>query len=135
MATVVGLFDNVTQAQNAVQQLRNAGISPNDIGVAMRSNNTAATTTTTDVTTDTGVGGAATGAMTGGALGGLAGLLIGIGAITVPGIGPVLQQARSAQPSPPHLSAQVLVQPQAASSAPWLTQAYRKKKLACTRQA
>jgi hypothetical protein len=92
MATVVGLFDNVTQAQNAVQQLRNAGISANDIGVAMRSNNTTGTTTaTTDVvTTDTGVGGAATGAMTGGALGGLAGLLIGIGAITVPGIGPVL---------------------------------------------
>jgi heat induced stress protein YflT len=90
MATVVGLFDNVTQAQGAVQQLRSAGISANDIGVAMRSNNTGTTTTTTDVTTDTGVGGAATGAMTGGALGGLAGLLIGIGAITVPGIGPVL---------------------------------------------
>ena len=93
MTTVVGLFDNVTQAQAAVQQLRNAGINANDIGVAMRSNDTtpAGNTTVADVaTTDTGVGGAATGAMTGGALGGLAGLLIGIGAITIPGIGPVV---------------------------------------------
>jgi len=92
MATVVGLFDNVTQAQNAVQQLRSAGVGVNDIGIAMRSTDTTPTgTTVADVaTSDTGVGGAATGAMTGGALGGLAGLLIGIGAITIPGIGPVV---------------------------------------------
>ncbi|MGA7732078.1 MAG: general stress protein, partial [Chloroflexia bacterium] len=86
MGTVVGLFDNTTQAQNAVQQLRNSGINVNDIGVAMRSVDT---TGTTEVV-DTGVSGAATGAMTGGALGGLAGLLVGIGALTIPGIGPVV---------------------------------------------
>ncbi|MEO5953179.1 MAG: general stress protein, partial [Chloroflexia bacterium] len=86
MGTVVGLFDNTTQAQTAVQQLRNSGINSNDIGVAMRSTNT---TGTTEVVQE-GMGGAATGAMTGGALGGLAGLLVGIGAIAIPGIGPVV---------------------------------------------
>ena len=92
MTTVVGLFGNVTQAQAAVVQLRKTGINANDIGVAMRSNDTtpAGKPTVADVATDTGVGGAATGAMTGGALGGLAGLLIGIGAITIPGIGPIV---------------------------------------------
>ena len=88
MGTVVGLFDNTTQAQTAVQQLRNSGINVNDIGVAMRSVDTTGTTAVVD--TDTGTSGAATGAVTGGALGGLAGLLVGVGALTIPGVGPIV---------------------------------------------
>src|SRR6478609_8415847 len=88
MATVVGLFENTTQAQSAVEQLRASGISPSDISVAMQ---TGEATTTQTVATDTGTGGGGvvTGAVGGGVLGGLAGLLVGIGAIAIPGVGPL----------------------------------------------
>jgi hypothetical protein len=89
MATVVGLFDSTSQAQAAVEQLRSSGIAASDIGVAMRSG--ADATTTDVVTTDTGAaGGAVTGAVGGGVLGGLAGLLVGIGALAIPGVGPIV---------------------------------------------
>jgi hypothetical protein len=88
MATVVGLFDSTSQAQAAVEQLRASGIAASDIGVAMRS---AAGTAGTEVITDTGAaGGAVTGAVGGGVLGGLAGLLVGIGALAIPGVGPIV---------------------------------------------
>src|SRR5438105_11491947 len=46
---------------------------------------------TRELAADTGVGGgAATGAIGGGVLGGLAGLLVGIGALAIPGIGPII---------------------------------------------
>ncbi len=91
MATVVGLFDTSAQAQTAVEQLRSSGISPNAISVAMKSNdNTDVTNTTvTDTTADTGSG-IVTGAVGGGVLGGLAGLLVGVGALAIPGLGPLV---------------------------------------------
>src|SRR5688572_1699868 len=86
MATVVGLFENTSQAQAAVQDLRNSGIAADDISVAMRTDEAEAT----QVNVDTGgAGGAVTGAVGGGILGGLAGLLVCVGAIAIPGIGPV----------------------------------------------
>src|SRR5688500_13347457 len=88
MATVVGLFDSRDQAQTAIEQLRSMNISASDISVAMRSG--AETTETDVVTTDTGGGGAVTGAVGGGVLGGLAGLLVGVGALAIPGVGPIV---------------------------------------------
>src|SRR5947209_4433650 len=86
MATVVGLFDTRDRAQAAIEQLRSMGIDSNKISVVMRSREEAQ-----DLATDTGVaGGAVTGAVGGGVLGGLAGLLVGIGALAIPGIGPVV---------------------------------------------
>src|SRR5918998_1379472 len=86
MATVVGLFDSRDRAQAAIEQLRTGGIDANRISVAMRSREE-----TEAIATDTGVGGGAvTGAVGGGVLGGLAGLLVGIGALAIPGIGPVI---------------------------------------------
>src|SRR5690349_233555 len=86
MATVVGLFDNSAQAQAAIEQLRAAGVPSENISLAMRDRNEA-----TAIAEDTGVGtGVATGAVGGGILGGLAGLLIGIGALAIPGIGPII---------------------------------------------
>lgn len=87
MATVVGLFENTAQAQTAVEQLRSSGIDANNISVAMRSTETADTTTEVTTTDGGGAGGAVTGAVGGGLLGGLAGLLVGVGAIAIPGIG------------------------------------------------
>ena len=89
MATVVGLFDNTAQAQRAVEQLRSSGINANDIGVAMRSG-AESTQVATDTDTGGGGGGAVTGAVGGGVLGGLAGLLVGIGALAIPGVGPII---------------------------------------------
>ncbi|MDQ3928725.1 MAG: hypothetical protein M3328_06205, partial [Chloroflexota bacterium] len=89
MATVVGLFDSRSQAQMAVEQLRAMNIAAGDISVAMQSG----TAETTEVVTDTGAGagaGAVTGAVGGGVLGGLAGLLVGVGALAIPGVGPVV---------------------------------------------
>src|SRR5947207_15665349 len=87
MATVVGLFDTRDRAQAAIAQLRASGtIDPNNISVVMRSREE-----TKQMAEDTGVGGGAvTGAVGGGVLGGLAGLLVGIGALAIPGIGPVV---------------------------------------------
>src|SRR4051794_21707377 len=86
MATVVGLFDTRDRAQAAIEQLRAGGIDPNKVSVAMQSHEETQT-----LAADTGVGGgAATGAIGGGVLGGLAGLLVGIGALAIPGIGPII---------------------------------------------
>ena len=90
--TVVGLFDDFTEAQNVVQDLVNAGFSRNDISIA-------ANQTASGYTGDTaGDGGAASGeghavgkdAGVGAGVGGVVGLLVGLGALTIPGIGPVL---------------------------------------------
>jgi hypothetical protein len=90
MATVLGLFDTSAQAQTAVEQLRSNGISPNAISVAMPSgDNTTAVTNRTITESDTGSG-IVTGAVGGGVLGGLAGLLVGVGALAVPGLGPLV---------------------------------------------
>src|SRR3954468_196771 len=86
MATVVGLFDTRESAQNAIQQLRSGGIEPNQISVAMRNRED-----TQAVADDAGVGGGAvTGAIGGGVLGGLAGLLVGVGALAIPVVGPIV---------------------------------------------
>ena len=86
MATVVGLFDSSAQAQSAIEQFRAAGVPSEHISLAMQDRSEAAA-----VAEETGVGtGVATGAVGGGILGGLAGLLVGIGALAIPGIGPLV---------------------------------------------
>ena len=90
--TVVGLFDDFTTAQNVVQDLVNAGFSRNDVSIA--ANQTAAGNTG-DAMTGTAAGageGHAVGkdAGIGAGIGGAVGLLVGLGALAIPGIGPVL---------------------------------------------
>src|SRR5690348_12728593 len=86
--TVVGVFNDVAGAQSAIEALKDAGFRSDDIGVLMQDQQGAqdlAAATGTKAGED-----AAKGAVTGGVLGGLAGLLVGIGALAIPGIGPVL---------------------------------------------
>lgn len=81
----LGVFTSSTDAEYAIQDLRDAGYDPKDISIVMRDAEEADT-----LAHDTGTnvaGGAVSGATTGGLIGGLAGLLIGVGAITIPGIG------------------------------------------------
>ena len=86
MATVVGLFDTRIQVENAIDKLKRQGYRPEDISIVMRNPDEAKA-----MQEHEGVGGAtATGVVSGGILGGLAGLLVGLGALAIPGIGPVI---------------------------------------------
>jgi heat induced stress protein YflT len=88
MKTVVGLFEYYQDAERAVNELNNRGFGKTDISVAARDR----------ALQDQVIGSkeqavaesAGAGAIGGTAVGGIAGLLVGIGALTIPGIGPVL---------------------------------------------
>jgi hypothetical protein len=87
VATAVGLFDTIRQAETAVRDLVDMGIPRENISVI--ANNARG-----EYTVDTGAGatteGAAAGAIGGTVVGGALGLLVGLGALAIPGIGPVL---------------------------------------------
>jgi hypothetical protein len=86
--TVVGLFHNQADAERAIEQLKQAGFSENQIGVAMRDRDRQqelAEGTGTQVAE-----GATAGAIGGGVLGGVIGLLAGVGALAIPGVGPII---------------------------------------------
>lgn len=91
--TVVAIYDDFQAANNAVRELVDNGF-PRD-NISLIANNRGDTNTTTAATTgesvadETGAG-AGVGAGIGAAVGGIGGLLVGLGALTIPGIGPVL---------------------------------------------
>lgn len=85
---VIGVFKYQDDAEDALSELKDLGYEPNEISVIMKDIKEAR-----EVQDKTGVhvaGGAASGAATGGAIGGILGLLVGIGALTIPGIGAIL---------------------------------------------
>ena len=90
-STIAATFDDRNDAERAINALKDAGFGADQIGVAMRDRDQQG-----QLVEDTGVSGskvgkgAATGAVGGGVLGGLVGLLVGIGALAIPGIGPVV---------------------------------------------
>jgi uncharacterized protein (TIGR02271 family) len=94
--TVVGLFDTMDEAQQVVQDLVNAGFDRNDIGLVARDAKNEYQNISGDrATGDGGDGnnageGAGAGAVGGTVVGGIVGLLVGIGALAIPGIGPVI---------------------------------------------
>jgi uncharacterized protein (TIGR02271 family) len=86
-STVVGLFDHQTQAEAAINALKAAGFPERDIGVAMRDRSSQG-----ELAEGTGTQaaeGAAGGAVGGGVVGGVVGLLGGLGALAIPGLGPI----------------------------------------------
>jgi hypothetical protein len=86
--TVVAVFEDRDDAQDAISALRDAGFMADDISILARDRDTAgrlAEDTGTEAAT-----GAATGALAGGLLGGVAGWLVGIGALAIPGVGPII---------------------------------------------
>lgn len=93
--TVVALFDDFSSASDAVRELVDNGFSRNDISI-LASDQTGdygryLSTRDTSTAGDEGaVSGAGVGAGIGAVIGGLAGILVGLGALTIPGIGPVL---------------------------------------------
>ena len=86
--TVVGLFADQPAAERGIEGLKAAGFSEQQIGVAVRDQQQQK-----DLTEGTGAQaaeGVATGAVSGGVLGGVVGLLAGVGALVIPGIGPII---------------------------------------------
>ncbi|HEY8614459.1 MAG TPA: hypothetical protein VIL69_24625 [Roseomonas sp.] len=92
MRTIARLFDSYGDASAAVTALEAAGFMRDDISVVARDSNTAGGTGSTDSTVDTddAASGAGTGATIGTVLGGGAGVLAGIGALAIPGLGPIV---------------------------------------------
>jgi len=85
---VVGLFDNMADAHGAVQELTNAGFTSDNISIV--ANNASGETTNYDSSGSEAAEGAGAGAVGGAVLGGLGGLLVGLGALAIPGVGPVI---------------------------------------------
>jgi hypothetical protein len=98
--TVVAIYDDFLSANSAVRDLVDSGF-PRD-NISLVANNTrgeygytgtttatSATTGTESVADETGAG-AGVGAGIGAAIGGIGGLLIGLGALVIPGIGPII---------------------------------------------
>lgn len=86
--TVVGVFQFSDDAQRAIEALKDAGFRSEDIGLTMRDVQEARALA--DERGASAGAGAATGALAGGALGGLAGWLVGIGALAIPWVGPII---------------------------------------------
>jgi len=88
MSKVVGSYHSENEAINAIEDLKAQGYRSEDISVLSKDKSE-----TQHVAEETGTldgEGAATGAVTGGALGGLGGVLAGIGALAIPGVGPIV---------------------------------------------
>lgn len=91
--TVVGLFDDYTDAESAIRELEAAGVLSTDISV-IANNRADRYGNYPQYGVDRGAyaegSGTGTGAGIGAVLGGAAGLLAGIGALAIPGVGPVV---------------------------------------------
>lgn len=86
MKTIVGMFENTRDADRAFTDLTQQGFRREDISVLARQDvMKSAKNEGLDVSTSAGVG-----AVGGSTAGGIAGLLVGIGALAIPGIGPVI---------------------------------------------
>jgi len=87
----VGVFSRRHDAERALNELRDAGFSMDRVSIVAKDAERGDQIAGADMHDHTKADeGAATGAATGGALGALTGLLIGLGAIAIPGIGPVM---------------------------------------------
>lgn len=94
MKRIVGIFETDTQAVRSIEGLRSAGYKDEEISIITKNEEKYDALTNmvgTDIVHDNDKGsGAATGAMAGGTIGGLGGLLLGLGALAIPGVGPII---------------------------------------------
>lgn len=85
---IVGVFQNEHEASRAIEDLKSRGFLTEDISVIARDKRDV--DAISDETGTKAPEGMASGAATGGLLGGVTGLLAGIGALAIPGIGPII---------------------------------------------
>jgi hypothetical protein len=89
----VGVFDTRQQAEDALHQLHRSGFPMNKVSIIARDADRDSNIAGVDVQDSSGTKadeGATTGALAGGTLGGITGLLVGLGALAIPGVGPIL---------------------------------------------
>lgn len=98
----VGLFSNYQVTETALRELKDRGFLMDQVSVVGRDidrytqvtgahvSNRLASVGSLDAHENEAGTGATTGAVAGGAVGGLTGLLVGLGAIAIPGVGPVM---------------------------------------------
>ncbi|NHM31563.1 general stress protein [Bacillus sp. C11] len=85
---IVGVYNNGHEAVEAIEDLKRQGYDRDDISVVAKDHSDVEMINDeTGTKTEEGM---ATGAATGGVLGGLAGFLAGVGALAIPGVGPIL---------------------------------------------
>ncbi|WJH35260.1 general stress protein [Paenibacillus aurantius] len=85
---IVGVFHSEQEAIKAIEDLKRQGYSSDEISVIAKNKDDVS-----DISDETGTKapeGLATGAATGGVLGGVTGLLAGLGALAIPGVGPII---------------------------------------------
>ncbi|MNH74829.1 Stress response protein YsnF [compost metagenome] len=85
---IVGVFRNDNEATNAIEELKRQGFKAEDISIVAKDKRDISAIS--DETGTKAPEGVATGAATGGILGGVTGLLAGLGALAIPGIGPIV---------------------------------------------
>ncbi|MCY9667856.1 general stress protein [Paenibacillus alginolyticus] len=85
---IIGVFSSEEEAIRVINQLKAEGYRADDISVIGRNNE--GLSQIEDETETKAEEGLATGAAAGGVLGGVTGLLLGIGALAIPGIGPII---------------------------------------------
>jgi uncharacterized protein (TIGR02271 family) len=89
--TVVGLFDDFSEAQMVVDELEAAGFPRNEISMVTHQHGISHGTATQSAGEGPGVlGGAVGGAVKGGVIGGLTGLAASLAMLMIPGVGPAL---------------------------------------------
>jgi hypothetical protein len=88
--TVVGVFDGPNHAEQALNELKEAGFTPDQVSVVAKDTRETQSMVERSDMQGAETTGVATGAFLGGITGGIAGWLIGIGALAIPGIGPIV---------------------------------------------
>jgi uncharacterized protein (TIGR02271 family) len=87
--TVIGLFDEFSQAEAATRDLENAGIPHSNISIVASNANNEYTNWRDNYGTDYGTPPAGQGANIGATAGGIGGVLLGLGLLAIPGLGPL----------------------------------------------
>ena len=91
LSTVIGVFRDIKTAEEAVKALRNKGFRDNEISIVAKDSEQGRGGSDMEAGSDFGsTDSIADGTTWGGALGGVAGLLAGVGALAIPGIGPIV---------------------------------------------
>jgi hypothetical protein len=89
--TITRLFDNYSDASNAVRELERLGVPHDDLSImANQRDHHDGTTGTTGIDDVNDDGDVTRGASTGAVLGGVGGLLAGLGLLAIPGLGPIV---------------------------------------------
>jgi hypothetical protein len=88
--TVAGVFDEARHAEMALNELKDAGFSPEQVSVVAKDTGETQSMVERSDMAGAETTAAGTGALLGGITGGIVGWLVGIGALAIPGIGPVV---------------------------------------------